>query len=104
MKRREGWVSNSSSSSFCILGYTEDELKLPEDTYLETMDNGILSHHYGISEYYEMEVIGLPPSGIPDDMTIAEAKKKVDEELTSKGVEILDDATPGWIIDGGYDG
>ena len=73
MKIRVGFVSNSSSSSFCILGTTysrikelqgikEEEPKSPldEDETLETILHGsFLRYVNGIDEYYEDHVMGI---------------------------------------------
>ena len=105
MKTRVGWVSNSSSSSFCLLGVTEEEIDLPEDLSVYDLEDGdscitVLS---GISEYYDSYCIGMYPHNIGDTETLLQAKARVVEGLAKKGVEISIDSI-GFMTDGGYDG
>jgi len=97
MKIRNGFVSNSSSSSFCILGVqmknTDKKSYIPG-----------LKMEEGIYDYCEDEVFkGLYPWDIGDNETILQAKERILKILKENGIERkLEDIR--WFIDGGYDG
>jgi hypothetical protein len=112
MKIRSGFVSNSSSSSFCILG-----IVLPEDFDEEKFeeideklwsnrndkDSFYLETQCGISDYYDCRLIGKSPDAMKDDETLIQFKEKVVEAIKQAGVDVeLKDI--GWHIDGGHDG
>ena len=75
MKKRNGFVSNSSSTSFCIYGASvEDELdaKLPEG----------FGYWYGDPNYSPRQIyIGREWSSIKDDETGKQFKDNVKETL-----------------------
>lgn len=84
MKTRNGFVSNSSSSSFCIYGASVSADKVDEEK-IEQMG---LEVHHGDSNCYEGSVyVGRSWSGIKDDETGAQFKKNV-EGLLKELLEI----------------
>lgn len=101
MKIRAGFVSNSSSSSFCVVGY-----ELPSDIDIEEIEGKVnkngLEITYGISDDYT--VVGKSIEEINDDQTMLDYKKEIlkkireciDENISINDINI--------IIDGGYDG
>ena len=98
MKIRTGVVSNSSSSSFCILGRevptSSLEGDIPESTLLDT--------YRGITELYG-EFVGVRPDDMPEDKTIKEIKSDIAKEISRVyGVE-YDESKILWYTDGGYD-
>lgn len=110
MKIRSGFVSNSSSSSFCILG-----IKMPLD--VDEMDGDVVSTEWGIGDYYDMTFVGACPEQMTDDETLAQFKQRVSDDInkTAKKVheeeelegEFEDVCTPSdlrWYTDGGYEG
>lgn len=117
MKVRQGFVSNSSSSSFCILGvlcqgYGADEkfkTEEMEDKLEELYDNWysdkkcVLSIKRGIEEYYEHKLAGAYPSQMKDDETLKEFKQRILDEFKRYDIEVeMDDLK--WHTDGGFCG
>ena len=95
MKMRTGFVSNSSSSSFCILGVVRDsDFDEPEGLWLS----------WGISNYGEEDsIIGLEHNSIREDETISAAKDRIVKLFKEAGHEVKKEEID-WHIDGGYDG
>jgi len=102
MKIRMCFVSNSSSSSFCIMG-----VNIPKDDerreILESTDD--LKDHYGISVFYEEIVYGLDVCDMKEDETLKDFKNRVLELINKnlpddKKFSISDIS---WKVDGGAD-
>lgn len=100
MKVRKGFVSNSSSTSFCIVGvqYSEEEYEKIEQQVFETPE----LCGTRITEY-DPFTVGLHINKMLDTETLGEFKKrsldlinKIDKTITIKDIGIH--------IDGGYDG
>lgn len=90
MKIRAGFVSNSSSSSFCIFGTEVDIDAIAEANGISDYDfekkieEAGLSIHY----YYDTRYIGREFSTIKDDETGAQFKQSVRDALAAfKGFE-----------------
>jgi len=108
MKTRQGFVSNSSSTSFCIYGIELDEseqidlsVKLEVDPYdldnrLEEM--GFNTHPY--DQYSDTLVIGLSMNKMRGDETRDEFEARVENMF----IDIVDKPKCGLIENGYYDG
>ena len=92
MKIRPGFVSNSSTTSFCIYGvHTE------EDVWDEAENVGLECHRFNYSGY----AVGMPFCDMGEDETKADFKTRV-QALVKK---VLPDATEfGMQEDSYYDG
>jgi len=116
MKVRTNYVSNSSSSSFCIVGvaidsddmgeffdgFNPDEDELYE--FLEGSLTGELTFHRGLGEYSEdTYVIGTPIQAIKDEQTFKEFKQQVFKALKESGFK-GEESDVKIHEDGGYDG
>ena len=101
MKIRTNYVSNSSSSSFCILGIVVDYHEYED---LPISDCDLIDTWTGISVYDEDElIIGASPTSMRDDETLAEFKERVLKQLRKLGFKDTKIKDLNWHIDGGYD-
>jgi len=103
MKIRNGFVSNSSSSSFCILGVSIDAetMNKLEGLYKELKETRVHTQ-YSIS-HDEGKYAGIDVTSMKDDETPLMLKQELVDELTKVGVTVkLEDVE--FIEDGGYDG
>lgn len=100
MKVRKGFVSNSSSSSFCVVGkqYNEEDYeKIFNDLDWESPIYGVR-----ITEY-DPYTVGLSINKMKDEETLAEFKKRAYEEIhkIDKDIKLEEISIH---TDGGYDG
>jgi hypothetical protein len=103
MKTRSGFVSNSSSTSFCILGFVADKetVNKVEAAYKELKGTGIETQ-YGIDTYYEETLVGIPVTTMGDNETPLQLKQRLVNGLKTIGVEITLDKID-FCLDGGRD-
>ncbi len=104
MKIRNGFVSNSSSSNFCILGievdnktYSKVSAICPSEKTPDSLDS-----RRGISceDFY---FIGYCPDKMRDDETLSQFKDRIITEASKIGITI-DKNQIDWYIDGGHNG
>lgn len=87
MKIRLGFVSNSSSSSFCVVG-----LELNKDSYLSDFDNldetiydyfddTPIEVYSETTNYYDSYIIGESIFHMKDEQTLLEFKKQIFEDI-----------------------
>lgn len=109
MKIRTGFVSNSSSSSFCILGVTTDEIEKQVTLVDENFDwyercNDDLEFENWISEYESGGAVGIDPHKMDDSLTVAQNKENVAEKINKNFGTAFTKCDIGFITDGGYNG
>lgn len=117
MKTRTGYVSNSSSSSFCIVGVVADIYNLAEqfdgydsekygaDDFLEDKCGNKLCFEHGLENYSDEQlIIGLSIESMHDDQTLGDFKKAVFDKLKDAGWKGGDPNEVEIHIDGGYNG
>ena len=118
MKTRMGYVSNSSSSSFCIVGVVADSYNLAEQfdgydeekydgayDFLEEKCNGDLCFENGLGDYSEEQwIVGKSIESMQDDQTLGDFKKAVFDLLKKSGWKGDDLNEVKIHIDGGYNG
>jgi len=104
MKTRSGFVSNSSSSSFCILGVSIDAATADklEGEWRKDPKQGRVHIEYDISGG-DGVYVGISAASIKDDETPRQIKRELIDALHSVGVDVGLDKV-GWIEDGGYNG
>ena len=107
MKIRIGFVSNSSSTSFCIYGCYIDEHEIKKIAELLSCsphayiiaDQLGLEYHQAFEDGYSY-VIGISPKNIKDDETGAQFKKRVQDKLKEIDPNIQCDIHEGGWYDG----
>lgn len=100
MKIRNGFVSNSSSTSFCILGIKRSTL----DTNEGLPFNKLIVEEEGIYDIEGDSIIGAPPNDMKDDETLLEFKTRIVTEINKIFDTKLNESDLRWYTDGGYDG
>ncbi len=76
MKTRPGFVSNSSTTSFCVFGIAVSIDRI--DALEEMIDDISLETFYGDPDSYDRQVyIGKEYSSIADDETMSQFKERI---------------------------
>lgn len=104
MKIRNGFVSNSSSSSFCIIGVHVSETDYDKIQEMDSIIDGDFVFYHG-DEYGS--VFGLYPDSILETHTLAEARQIFKNKLTDVigeeyATEILSNRSVELIYDSYY--
>lgn len=105
MKIRTGFVSNSSSSSFCILGVAltlDQEYEDMLEELEEKIENTNLQFSLGLEDYYEMIIVGLNPRALDENKTILQHKKEISEEINKAFDSNYSEKDIEFHIDGGF--
>lgn len=101
MKTRIGFVSNSSSSSFCIMGMVVDsDVAIRFDEMCYSVE---LRSFYGIDTFYNETLLGLEVSAMKEEETLAQFKQRVLADLQKIDNTITINQIH-WCVDGGYNG
>lgn len=103
MKIRKGYVSNSSSSSFFVVGVQYEQSKFDKDYDDLDLEGTDLEYQNGISDYCGEYIIGIPILKMKDEQTLAQFKESIFEQLKKIGF-IGNKEDIQILIDGGYDG
>ena len=89
MKIRLNYVSNSSSSSFCIFGYKVDKDNLPENVDLNEIDNmedlQLVEVFNGLQDYQDETFIGAEIYKMKDEETLKEFRYEILNEVHKIG-------------------
>ena len=111
MKIRLNYVSNSSSSSFCLLGVViKDDANFDADAvfnYLDTNKKVPLILEYGMEVYPESYVLGAGITDMRDDETLGQFRNRTLKALkqTNKDLRLglnLNKDSVLWRVDGGF--
>lgn len=109
MKIRNGFVSNSSTTSFCIYGAQVDIPEVLEDPddedsdYIdddETLEKLCDQYKLKYESWDGNYIVGLYPWDMEEDETYAQFKKRVSDAL-EQAFNVNDCS---WIEEAGYDG
>ena len=101
MKIRTNYVSNSSSSSFCIMGIVVDKDKYDS---VDLSSGEDLTSWTGIDNYSETDlIIGASPHAMKDEETLIEFKNRIRKQLQLAGFTDVTVSDLDWHIDGGND-
>ena len=109
MKIRTGFVSNSSSTSFCIVGYytplssSSDEDKI-DDIQQDLEAAGVDVIHLPDSYETEPVYIGLNITDMNDDETLKQFKDRAEKLIRDILGEDTPEGKPGILTDGWYNG
>ena len=104
MKIRNKFVSNSSSSSFCIMGVSVSNETYEKVDAAWTDKNRFLDAQCSISDGGDEVYIGAYPYRMKEDETLSQFKQRIVDEAKNKFDIDIEKNELGWIIDGGYDG
>ena len=96
MKIKYGFVTNSSSSNFLLLGISDQKkISQAKDLLNYDEDRDYLDHGYWekggfflLGGYYEIYYAGIEPHELLETMTLPEAKKEVQKRFQELGMNV----------------
>jgi hypothetical protein len=100
MKVRMGFVSNSSSTSFCIFGIVVSESQLD----CRQIKDRSLKACRGIDELYGEYAVGTHPDNLDVNKTIAQHRIEMAEKLSKAMGYQVEPTDIKFYSDGGYEG
>jgi len=107
MKVRTGFVSNSSTSSFCLLGISigsdserYEEINTAIGKKWGYKDNPITARG-GLEDYDSDHLVGAWPHKMKDNETLWEFKSRICSAMKEVGLDANPDQLE-WLVDGGY--
>lgn len=104
MKIRSGFVSNSSSSSFCILGVEVDSETFKKVNAIPYKERNEETLNTETSISYEGQYyLGYEPGKMKDDETLGHFKDRIVNAASKLGITIKKEELS-FITDGGYNG
>ena len=103
MKIRIGFVSNSSSSSFCLFGVFVGDSNKSYDEACKLVEGNELCVENACDECDNSVYVGLPPEKMKEDETLREFRERIKSQLAKNGLDCKDEEIS-WITDGGYNG
>lgn len=98
MKVRTGFVSNSSTTSFCIVGSYVKDLGDEFEDKLYELGSKLSSYGY---DWSGDRYVGLSIRQMNDEETLAEFKERAKKELAGIGIEV---DTVVVMVEGWWDG
>jgi hypothetical protein len=105
MKIRSGFVSNSSSSSFCIFGVVISERTEEIDNILwedRETESICLECNNGLDEYGDCLIVGIDPRNIDRSKTLDQIAEEVVEKLKKLDINVKSTDID-FHMDQGYD-
>lgn len=110
MKVRLNYVSNSSSSSFCVMGITFNSGEADDEVIFEYLDthSTSISLCEGLDVYDGELVLGIAVTEMKDTETLKQFKARAYRELNKLNAKLklglnVDKDNIRWRIDGGFD-
>lgn len=98
MKIRIGFVSNSSSTSFCVMGILEESAVIDDEERENLEKNGIRVD--STDEFGDWYVLGLSIEQILPDETMNDFKTRAVMTLCNAGKQVIPSDV--WLHYGGY--
>jgi hypothetical protein len=114
MKTRTGFISNSSSTSFCVFGIAIENEKVmslledivgKEECDVESFFGDFeLDAHSGLDNYPDHYIIGTDVDYLSENIPLREQRKNIANKINSIFGHIVEVEEIGFIVEVGYDG
>lgn len=105
MKIRSGFVSNSSSCSFCIYGVylKPDEIQEYFGCDIDKFEQFKLNYTYG-PDYFDGLFIGWNVTDCKDEQVFGDYKKEIEDKINEKAIKKIPDNMFNFFEESWYDG